>query len=140
MQHSCMRLLPQIFGVEAQVRIRMKDLGDREPAFNAWSEPRPGQRVFLTPTPERTEPTLAHLLSKTVETGEVPGHSVAVEVALHCASQPLAEFRHWLVPASSKLLLQLFELCEDVSGLPAPRCFRLAAAKRKLHVRTEKPR
>jgi hypothetical protein len=38
---------------------------------------------------------------------------VVVEVALHHASQPLAEFRHWLMPASSKLLLQLFELCEE---------------------------
>ena len=26
-QHSCMRLLPQIFGVEAHIRIRMKRLG-----------------------------------------------------------------------------------------------------------------
>jgi hypothetical protein len=68
---------------------------------------------LLNATQERNEPTLALLLSKTVETGEVPGHGVVVEVALHYTSQPLAEFRHWLVPASSKLLLQLFELCEE---------------------------
>ena len=73
-----MRLLPQIFGVEAQVWIRMENLGEREPAFNEWVEPRPEHRVFLAPTPERTEPTLAHLPPKTLETGEVPGHGVVV--------------------------------------------------------------
>jgi len=108
-----MRLLPQIFGVEAQIRIRMKNLGVREPACYKWFKLRPGDRVFLTSAPERAEPTLAHFLPKTLETGEVPRHSVVVEVALHHASQPLAEFRHWLMPASSKLLLQLFELCEE---------------------------
>lgn len=108
-----MRLLPQIFGVKAQIGIRMKNLGVREPAFYEWVKLRPGDRVFLTPTPERAEPTLADLLPKTVETGEIPGHGVVVEVALHHTSQPLAEFRHWFVPASSKLLLQLFELCEE---------------------------
>ena len=50
--------------------------------------------MFLTPTPERTEPTLAHLPPKTVETGEVPGHGVVVEVALHHASQPRAKFEY----------------------------------------------
>jgi hypothetical protein len=43
--------------------------------------------VLLTPTPERTKPTLAHVPPKTVEAGEVPGHGVVVEVALHHASQ-----------------------------------------------------
>jgi hypothetical protein len=33
-----MRLLPQIFGVEAQIRIGMKRLGYREPAFNEGAE------------------------------------------------------------------------------------------------------
>jgi hypothetical protein len=66
-----------------------KNLGVREPGFYEWFKLRPGDRVFLTPTPERAAPTLADLLPKTVETDEIPGHGVVVEVALHHTSQPL---------------------------------------------------
>jgi hypothetical protein len=61
--------------------------------------------MFLTPTTEGTKPTLAQLLPKTVKTGEIPGYSVIVVVALQHASQPPPEFCHGLVPSSSKLLL-----------------------------------
>ena len=91
----------------------MKGFGKREPAFENGFEPDPGHRMLLTPTTEGTEPTLAHLLPKTVKTGEIPGHSMVVVVALHHASQAPPEFCHWLMPTSSKLLLQLFELGKE---------------------------
>jgi hypothetical protein len=34
-----MRLLPRILGVEAQRRVGMKNLGNREPACDEWPEP-----------------------------------------------------------------------------------------------------
>jgi hypothetical protein len=91
----------------------MKRFGKREPAFKIGFEPCPGHRMFLTPTTEGTQPTLAHLLPKTVKTGEISRDSVVVEVTLHHASQPPPKFCHGLVPASAKLLLQLFELCQE---------------------------
>lgn len=41
-----MRLLPWIFGVIAQSRIRMKRFGKREPALENWFEPCPGHRMI----------------------------------------------------------------------------------------------
>jgi hypothetical protein len=49
-----MRLLPQILGVEAQIRIRMEKLGDGKPAFKEWPEPRPYHGVLLSAAPQRT--------------------------------------------------------------------------------------
>lgn len=92
-QHSCMRLLPKISGVEAQIRIRMEDPGYGEPAFDDRSEPSPGHRMFLTPASERSQPSLAHFHPKTLKPGKVPGYSVVVEIALHYASQPLLHWR-----------------------------------------------
>ena len=91
----------------------MKRFGKREPAFKNGFEPDPGHRMFLTPTTEGTEPALAHLLPKTVQTGEISRHSVVVVVALHHASQPPPEFCHWLVPAPAKFRLQLFQLRKE---------------------------
>ena len=91
----------------------MKRLGKREPAFEYGFEPGPGHRMVLIPTTEGTQPTLAHLLPKAVKTGEIPGDSVVVEVALQHAAPPPPKFCHGLVPASSKLLLQLLELCKE---------------------------
>jgi len=77
-----MRLLPQIFSVEAQSRIGMKRCGKREPAFKNWFEPSLGHRTFLTPTTEGAQPTLAPLLPKTVKAGEISWDGVVVEIAL----------------------------------------------------------
>ena len=72
----------------------MTRFGKREPAFKNWFEPSPGHRMFLTPTTKGTKPTLAHLLPKTVKTGEIPGYCVVVEVALQHAPQPPPKFCH----------------------------------------------
>ena len=59
-----MRLLPQMFGVEAQVGIGMKDLGKREPAFDQSRELRPRHPTFLATTPKRSQPALADFKPK----------------------------------------------------------------------------
>ena len=46
-----MRLLPQILGVEAQVGIRMKDLGNREPAVDQGCDLLPRHPALLAAAP-----------------------------------------------------------------------------------------
>jgi hypothetical protein len=89
-----MRLLPQMFSVEAQIRIRMKDFGNRKPVSGYRLEPVPGHRMLLTTTTESPQPTPSHFQPKTFQTGDIPGHRVIVEVALYNAPQPSPEFRH----------------------------------------------
>src|ERR1700747_172985 len=54
-----------------------------------------------------------HLKPKGFQTIRVAGYRVIVEVALNNGPQPLPALGHGLVPAPSKLLLQLFQLCRE---------------------------
>src|ERR1700747_979862 len=65
---------------------------------------------------QRAVPVPDHLKPKGVQTIRVAGYRVIVEVALNNGPQPLPDLGHGLVPAPSKLLLQLFQLCRE--GLP----------------------
>ena len=95
-----MRLLPRMFGVEAQVGIGMKDGRPGKPAVRKSDKARPSEPVFLTATPKRTHPTTDHLLPKTAQTGQIPGNRMIVEVPLHYGPQPSPEFRQRQMPAS----------------------------------------
>jgi hypothetical protein len=66
-----MRLLPQMFGVEAQIRIRMKDFGDRKPVIDDRLEPVPRHRVLLTTTTESPQPTPRDFQPRTFQTSNI---------------------------------------------------------------------
>ena len=89
-----MRLLPQMSSVKAQVRIRMKDFGNGKPVVDRRLEAVPRHRMLLTTTTECPQPAPRHFEPKTSQTGDIPGHSMIVEVALYNALQPSPEFRH----------------------------------------------
>ncbi len=67
-QDSCLRLLPQINGIEAHVRMRMQDLRTRNPALDQTQEPLPGYPTALAPSPKRTVPTPDDLSTKAIKT------------------------------------------------------------------------
>lgn len=50
---------------------------------------------------------------KALQTIDVAGHRMVVEVALYHGPQPLPDFGHWLMPASPKLLSYCFEFCGE---------------------------
>jgi hypothetical protein len=100
-------------GVEAHVRIRVEDLGSRDPSRDQWPKLDPRQTTLLAPSLKCTAPVPSRLKSKDVQTVHVAGHRVIVEVALYDRLQPFPDCGHWLMPAPSKLLLKLFQLgCE----------------------------
>src|SRR5207249_6870036 len=91
--------------------------------------PIPRHRAPLTPSAERAVPPPDDLSPKAIQTIHVAGNRVVVEVALHDGPQPPPDIDDGGVPASSKLLRQLFELggeaCahglapdEEPAGLP----------------------
>ena len=109
----------------------MEDRHTGNPARDQRPEPRPSHAASLTPSPQRAVPAPNDLRPKAVQTIQIAGYRVVVEVALYDRPQPLPDLRHWLVPAAAKLLLQLFELgaesfldrlsLDDVpAGLPGP--------------------
>src|SRR5208337_2074642 len=81
-QNCCIRLLPWMNGVEAHIRMRMQDLGTRNPSIDQRPEPLPSHLVSLTPPPKRTVPAPNHLGPKGVQTIHVAGDCMIVEVAL----------------------------------------------------------
>jgi hypothetical protein len=50
---------------------------------------------------------------KALQTVDVAGHSMVVEVALYHGPQPLPDFGHWLVPAPPKLFPYCFAFCSE---------------------------
>jgi hypothetical protein len=97
-------------GVEAQVGMRVKDLRARNPALHQRLEPFPGHPTLLAPPPKRTVPLPDRLGPKAIQTVHVSGYGMIVEVAADNGPQPSPELVHWLVPASPKFLLELFQL------------------------------
>ena len=61
MQNYRIRLLLRVFGVEASIRIRMKDLRARKQLGNERAEVLPGQAMSLISTPKRLQPGTDHL-------------------------------------------------------------------------------
>ena len=94
-----MRFLPQMRGVEAQVGIRMKDFGPGKPLGSETSQVLPRHPAFLAATLQCPQPAFAHFTSKALETGEVSGNGMIVEVALYHAPQPFPDFRQRVMHA-----------------------------------------
>jgi len=94
-------------GVEAHVRVRMRDPGTGDPSNHKRSEPRPGHPASLAPPPKRTVPAPDYLATKAFQTIQVSGDCMIVKVSLYHGPQPPPHLGYWLVPASPKLLLQL---------------------------------
>src|SRR5262249_43823664 len=109
-QNCCIRLLPRIPGVEAQVGMRVKDFGTRNPAIDQRPEPLPCHPVALAPSPQRTVPAPDYLGPKAVQTIHVAGHGMLVNLTLYYGPHPFPDFSDRLVTASPQLLFQLTEL------------------------------
>src|SRR5262249_6401271 len=95
---------------EAQVGIRMKDFGPGKPLFSETSHVLPRHPTFLTAPLEYPQPAFAHFTPKALETDEVSGNGMIVEVALYHAPQPFPDFRQRLMHAHPELVLHLFQL------------------------------
>jgi hypothetical protein len=144
--------------------MRVEDRHTGNPARDQGPEPLPSHAAPLAPSPKRTVPAPDDLGPIAVQTIQIAGYGVVVEVALYDRPQPLPDLGHWLVPASTKLLLQLFQLGgeslpdrpaldDEPTGLPgpptevgepkkveyfrfaSPRCFRFSAAWRPNSIR-----
>jgi hypothetical protein len=89
-QDCYIRLLPQMAGVKAQVRMRVH-LRTWNAAIDQLAEPFRGHRGSLAPSPEGTVPAPDHLSPKAVQTIHVAGYCMIVEVALYDRLQPLPE-------------------------------------------------
>jgi hypothetical protein len=59
---------------------------------------------------ENPQPAFAHFTPKALETGEVSGNGMIVEVALYHAPQPFPDFRQRLMHALPEFVLHLFQL------------------------------
>ena len=82
-QDCCIRLLPQIPGVEAHVRVRMQDLRTWNPSIDQLPQPFPGHRVSLAPSPKRAVPAPDHLSPEAVQTIHIAGYWNAREIGEH---------------------------------------------------------
>ena len=108
-----MRFLPQIVGVEAHVRIRMKDFRPGKPLCSETSQVLPRNPVFLATSLEYSQPAFAHFTSKALEASGVARNSVIVEVALYNPPQPFPDVRQRLMHAHPELVLHLFQLGQE---------------------------
>ena len=108
-----MRFLPQILGVEAQIRVRMKDFGPGKPLCSETSQVLPRHPAFLAATLQYPQPAFAHFTPKALETGEGSGNGMIVEVALYHAPQPFPDFRQRMMHALPELVLHLFQLGKE---------------------------
>ena len=94
-----MRFLPQIFGVEAHVGIRMKDFGSGKPLLGETGHVLPRDPAFLAAPLEYSQPAFDHFASKALEANGVSGNGVIVEITLYHAPQPFPDFRQRLMHA-----------------------------------------
>jgi hypothetical protein len=72
-----------MLSVEAQIGMRMKNLGFGEPLSRKSVHERPRHPAPLTATSNHPQPAFANLEPKIPETGEIAGYGVIVEVALN---------------------------------------------------------
>src|SRR4029077_19929118 len=100
-------------GVEEQVGIRMKDFRPGKPLFSEASQALPRHPAFLAATLKYPQPAFAHFTPKALETVEVAGNGMIVEVALYHAPQPFPDFRQRMMHAFPELLLHLFQLGKE---------------------------
>src|ERR1700757_5124106 len=98
---------------EAQVGIRMKDFGQREPVSYKLVHELPGDPTPLAATADHPPPEFAHLETKIAKTGYVARNGMVVEVASNHALQPLPDFHQRLMHAPPKFILHLFQLSKE---------------------------
>ena len=102
-----------MLSVEAQIGIRMKNLGFGEPLSRKSVQELPRHPAPLTATSNHPQPAFANFEPKTPETGEIAGYGVIVEVALNHTPQPFPDFRQRLMHPLPKRDLHLFQLGEE---------------------------
>ena len=103
-----MRLLPQMFGVKAQVGIAMEDCWQRKPLLNQSSHALPVHPALLAAMEQHPPPAFAYFEPKALETDEIARNGMIVEVALNNTPQPLPDFRQRPMHARAKFVLHLF--------------------------------
>jgi len=86
-----MPFLPQTFGVEAHVGIRMKDSRPGKPLFSETSQVFPRSPAYLAASLEYSQPAFAHFASKALEASGVARDRVVVEVAPYHTPQPFPD-------------------------------------------------
>jgi hypothetical protein len=89
----------------------VQDHSTRDPPSDKRSDTLPGHPTLLAPPLQRAGPVPDDLGPKTLQTIDVAGHRMVVEVSLYNGPQPLPDFGHWFVPAPPKLLPYGFEFC-----------------------------
>jgi len=99
-----------MLGVEAQVGIRMEDFGPGKTLCSENSQVLQRHPPFLAPTLQHPQPAFAYFTPKALDTGEVSGNGMIVEVALYRAPQPFSDVRQRLMHALPELVLHLFQL------------------------------
>jgi len=87
----------------------MENGGERQPLISKTNNVLPRDPALLTATTNNAQPALTDLLSKAPETGEVPGYSIIVVVALTHAPQPFPDFRQRLVHTPPKCAPHLLQ-------------------------------
>src|SRR5260370_24096387 len=103
----------RILSVEAQIGMRMKNLGFGRPLSRKAVHELPRHPAPLSATSNHPQPALANLEPKTPETGEIAGYGVIGSVALHHTPQPFPDFRQRLMHPLPKRGLHLFQLGEE---------------------------
>ncbi len=77
----------------------MQDRSTRDPPGHKRSETLPGHPTLLAPPLQRAGPVPDDLGPKALQTIDVAGHRMVVEVASYNGPQPLPDFGYWLVQA-----------------------------------------
>src|SRR5262245_38983186 len=88
MQNCCIRLLSWMYGVEANIRMRMQNPGSGDPSYEERPKSCPRHAAPLTPKTERSIPAPDDLVAKGFQTIQVAGNCVIVEIALYYGPQP----------------------------------------------------
>jgi hypothetical protein len=91
----------------------MKDFGPGKPLCSETGQVLPRHPALLAATLQYPQPAFAHFTPKALETGEVSGNGMLVEVALYHAPQPFPDFRQRLMHALPEFVLHLFQLGEE---------------------------
>src|SRR5271155_5800751 len=98
-------------GGDAQTarRIRMADMGRRQPAADEPLHSFPMKATFLAPSSEDVVPEIAHSETKVSQSVPVTRHSEVSDMPAHLGLQPLADFRNRVMHAPPQLDLHLLQ-------------------------------
>ena len=91
----------------------MKNFGTRQPLVSKANNVLPRDLAPLTATSKNAQPAVTDLFPKAPETGDVPGYSMIVVVALNHAPQPFPDCRQRLMHTPPKFVLHLLQFGEE---------------------------